>query len=92
MAAKLESPPPPADAAPFDIYPVHMFDNCKSPRSIMMRWMFRVDARLDAAKLRAALTQVLATGDWRKLAGRLHYTVRISFNLHPGTPSANWPM
>ncbi|OAA60171.1 alpha/beta hydrolase fold-3 [Cordyceps fumosorosea ARSEF 2679] len=78
MAGKIGSPPPtpPAspDPAPFDIYPVHMLDNHKSARNIMMQWIFRVDAQLDADKVRAALALVLETGDWCKLAGRLHYT------------------
>lgn len=72
MAAKVEPPP---DSAPFDVYPVHMFDDCKGPRSIMMQWIFRIDAQLDASKLQSALGRVLEMGDWRKLAGSLHYTV-----------------
>ncbi|KAM3545477.1 hypothetical protein ARSEF1564_001639 [Beauveria bassiana] len=68
--------------ASFDVYPVHMFDDCKGPRSIMMRWIFRVDAQLDADKLRTAFAQVLETGDWRKLAGRLHYTKTGGLEIH----------
>ncbi|KAM3513236.1 hypothetical protein MY11210_003102 [Beauveria gryllotalpidicola] len=69
-------------SASFDVYPVHMFDDCRGPRSIMMRWIFRVDAQLDADKLRTAFAQVLEKGDWRKLAGRLHYTKTGGLEIH----------
>ncbi|KAM3432748.1 hypothetical protein MY4824_006383 [Beauveria thailandica] len=69
-------------SASFDVYPVHMFDDCSGPRSIIMRWIFRVDAQLDADKLRTAFTQVLETGDWRKLAGRLYYTKTGGLEIH----------
>ncbi|OAA74946.1 alpha/beta hydrolase fold-3 [Akanthomyces lecanii RCEF 1005] len=78
MAREFQSP---TDSASVDVYPVHMFDDYKGPRSIMMQWIFRVDAQLDASKLRSALTRVLETGDWRKLAGRLHCTVCITGGL-----------
>ncbi len=70
------------DSAPFDVYPVHMFDDDKGPRSIMMQWIFRVDAQLDPSKLRSALTRVLETGDWRKLAGRLRHTETGRLEIH----------
>lgn len=59
---------PSIESNPVDVYPVHMLDRSKGAQRIMMRW--------DADKLRRALTTVLETGDWRKLAGRFHYTVR----------------
>ncbi|KAM3426664.1 hypothetical protein MY4824_009871 [Beauveria thailandica] len=62
----------------FDVYPVHMFDDYSGPRSIIIRWIFRVNTPLNADKLHTAFTQVLEAGDWRKLAGRLHYTIRDS--------------
>lgn len=57
------------------IYPVHFLDDRKDARKTVMGWIFRVNARLDAGKVCAALRRVLEIGNWRKLAGTLHHNV-----------------
>ena len=61
----------------YDVYPVHMLDDIKQTKKMIMAWTFRFDAPLDAEMLRSSLARLLDVGDWRKLAGRLHFTVNI---------------
>lgn len=63
-----------------DIYPVHFLDDRKHAREMVMGWIFRVNARLDAGSVSAALRRVLEIGDWRKLAGTLHRNVSLGKN------------
>lgn len=60
----------------YDVYPVHMLDDLKQTRKMIMAWTFRFDAPLDVEMLRSSLVRLLNMGDWRKLAGRLHLTVQ----------------
>ncbi|RDA86310.1 hypothetical protein CP532_5659 [Ophiocordyceps camponoti-leonardi (nom. inval.)] len=75
-----------------DIYPVHLLDDRKAAREMIMCWAFRVNAPLDADMIRAALRRVLQIGDWRKLAGTLHRNgqgttgrleIHVPFNFNP---------
>ncbi|KAH8911586.1 hypothetical protein BR93DRAFT_351993 [Coniochaeta sp. PMI_546] len=54
-----------------DIYPVHMLDDTKTLRDIVVAWTLRFNNVLDADKLHLALSRLLEIGDWRKLGGRL---------------------
>ncbi|KFY27957.1 hypothetical protein V493_03188 [Pseudogymnoascus sp. VKM F-4281 (FW-2241)] len=79
MGHTMKAPPP---AAGGHVYPLHMFDDTKQVRKMIMPWTFRFDAPLDAEKLRDALARLLDTGDWRKLAGRLHFTKAGRLEIH----------
>ncbi|KAH6841263.1 hypothetical protein B0T12DRAFT_398622 [Alternaria alternata] len=66
----------PADDAPDPyaddiIYPVHILDDTKTFRSILITWTLVFNDVLNADKLRSSLANLLETGDWRKLGGRL---------------------
>ncbi|KAH8891617.1 hypothetical protein GQ53DRAFT_687175 [Thozetella sp. PMI_491] len=54
-----------------DIYPVHMLDDTKSLRGIVVTWTLRFNDVLDAEKLHNSLSRLLEIGDWRKIGGRL---------------------
>jgi hypothetical protein len=60
-----------------EIYPVHMLDNTKSLREIVVTWTLRFNDVLDADKLNASLSRLLEIGDWKKLGGRLRQKVRL---------------
>ncbi|KAF4219075.1 hypothetical protein CNMCM5878_003930 [Aspergillus fumigatiaffinis] len=69
-----EGPPartPPPLVESDDVYPVHMLDDTKTLRDIVVAWTLRFNDVLDADKLYASLSRLLAIGDWRKLGGRL---------------------
>jgi len=59
-----------------DVYPLHMLDDTKTLRGIVVTWTLRFDDVLDADKLRDSLSRLLDIGDWRKLGGRLRLNVR----------------
>lgn len=61
-----------------DVYPVHILDDTKTMRSILIAWTLCFNDVLDADKLQSSLATLLDTGDWRKLGGRLRLNVRIS--------------
>jgi hypothetical protein len=58
------------------VYPLHMLDDTKTLRGIVVTWTLRFDDVLDADKLHDALSRLLDIGDWRKLGGRLRLNVR----------------
>lgn len=70
----------PADDAPDPyaddiIYPVYILDDTKTFRSILITWTLVFNDVLNADKLRSSLANLLETGDWRKLGGRLRLKV-----------------
>jgi hypothetical protein len=62
-----------------DVYPVHMLDNSKTLRSIVVTWTLCFNDSLDADNLHASLSKLLEIGDWRKVGGRLR--LQVSFLL-----------
>lgn len=72
-----DTPDPYADD---EVYPVHVLDDTKIFRSILITWTLCFNDVLDADKLESSLAKLLKTGDWRKLGGRLRLKVSdISF-------------
>jgi hypothetical protein len=67
-----DTPDPYADD---DVYPVHVLDDTKTFRSILIAWTLCFNDVLDADKLQLSLAKLLETGDWRKLGGRLRLKV-----------------
>lgn len=63
-----------------DIYPVHMLDDTKTLRDIVVTWTLRFNDVLDPDKLQTSLSRLLEIGDWRKIGGRLRLNV-ITFLL-----------
>jgi hypothetical protein len=76
-ASPARSPPPPVDSD--DVYPVHMLDDTKTLRDIVVTWTLRFNDVLDANNLYASLSRLLEIGDWRKVGGRLRLKVSFSF-------------
>ncbi|KFA81220.1 hypothetical protein S40288_07880 [Stachybotrys chartarum IBT 40288] len=58
-----------------DVYPLHMLDDTKTLRGIVVTWTLRFNDALDADKLHTSLSRLLEIGDWRKLGGRLRINV-----------------
>ena len=58
-----------------DVYPVHMLDDTKTLRDIVIAWTLRFNDVLDAEKLHGSLSRLLEIGDWRKAGGRLRLRV-----------------
>jgi hypothetical protein len=58
-----------------DVFPVHMLDDTKSLRDIVVAWTLRFNDVLDADKLHTSLSRLLEIGDWRKVGGRLRRNV-----------------
>src|SRR5688572_24118389 len=69
----IRSPPPAVESD--DVYPVHMLDDTKTLRGIVVTWTLRFNDVLDADKLYASLSRLLEIGDWRKVGGRLRLKV-----------------
>lgn len=67
------SPPPPEETD--DVYPVHMLDDTKTLRDIVVTWTLRFNDVMDPDKLHASLSKLLEIGDWKKVGGRLKLTV-----------------
>jgi hypothetical protein len=61
-----------------DVYPVHVLDDTKTMRSVLIAWTLCFNDVLDAHKLQFSLAELLEIGDWRKLGGRLRLNVCIS--------------
>ena len=61
------------------IYPVHMLDDTKTLRDIVVTWTLCFNDVLDAEKLCASLSRLLEIGDWRKVGGRLRLKVNLLF-------------
>jgi len=74
-AAPARSPPSPVQTD--DVYPVHMLDDTKTLRGIVVTWTLRFNDVLDADKLHGSLSRLLEIGDWRKVGGRLR--LKVSF-------------
>lgn len=68
---------PPISVESDDIYPVHMLDDTKTLRGIVVTWTLVFNDVLDAEKLHATLSTLLEIGDWRKVGGRLR--LKVSF-------------
>lgn len=64
-----------------DVYPLHMLDDTKTLRGIVVTWTLRFDDVLDADTLRDSLSRLLEIGDWRKLGGRLRLNVRKEHDI-----------
>ena len=62
-----------------DTFPVHMLDDTKTLRGIVVTWTLRFNDVLDADKLHASLSKLLEIGDWRKVGGRLRLKVGLLF-------------
>lgn len=58
-----------------EVYPVHMLDDTKTLRTIVVTWTLRFNDVLDADALHSSLSRLLEIGDWRKLGGRLRLNV-----------------
>lgn len=58
-----------------DIYPVHVLDDTKALRSMLITCTFCFNNVLDVDKLQSSLAKLLEMGDWRKLGGRLRLKV-----------------
>ncbi len=69
--------PPPVESD--DVYPVHMLDDTKTLREIVVTWTLRFNDVLDADNLYASLSRLLEIGDWRKVGGRLRLKVSFLF-------------
>jgi hypothetical protein len=72
-ASPVRSPPSPVETDV--IYPVHMLDDTKTLRNIVVTWTLRFNDVLDADKLHASLSRLLEIGDWKKVGGRLRLAV-----------------
>ena len=70
-----------------DIYPVHMLDDTKTLRDIVICWTLRFDDVLDADKLHVSLSRLLEIGDWCKLGGRFKLNVHVAFDVSMFWPS-----
>lgn len=67
------APPPVVETD--DIYPVHMLDDTKTLRGIVVTWTLHFNDVLDADKLHDSLSRLLDIGEWRKVGGRLRLKV-----------------
>jgi hypothetical protein len=72
-ASPARSPPPVVETD--DVFPLHMLDDTKSLRDIVVAWTLRFNDVLDADKLHTSLSRLLEIGDWRKVGGRLRRNV-----------------
>jgi hypothetical protein len=59
------------------VYPLHMLDDSKTLRSIVVAWTLRFDVVLDVEKLHDSLSRLLETDDWRMIGGRLRLRVTL---------------
>lgn len=57
------------------VYPVHLLDNAQDYRKAFLAYLFVCNDVLDPQRLADSLSQLLQTGDWKKLGGRLRTTV-----------------
>ncbi|CAM1508566.1 Fc.00g054140.m01.CDS01 [Cosmosporella sp. VM-42] len=65
-----------------EIYPMHIFDDSKTVRDLVLTWTMRFNDVLDAAKLNASLSRLLEIGDWRKLGGRVRRRADGRLEMH----------
>jgi hypothetical protein len=78
-ASQVRIPPPPVESD--DVYPLHMLDDTKTLRSIVVTWTLCFNDVLDADSLHTSLSRLLEIGDWRKAGGRLRLKVRSLFDI-----------
>ncbi|KAK3290462.1 uncharacterized protein B0H64DRAFT_59197 [Chaetomium fimeti] len=83
-ASPARSPPP--RVATDDIYPLHMLDDTKTLRGIVVTWVLRFNDVLDANQLHASLSKLLEIGDWRKMGGRLRLGDDGELGIHVPRP------
>ncbi|KAF2183729.1 hypothetical protein K469DRAFT_540913, partial [Zopfia rhizophila CBS 207.26] len=57
----------PAAGESDDIYPLHMLDDTKTYRDIVVTWTLRFNDVLGADNLYTSLSKLLEMGDWKKL-------------------------
>ncbi|KAH7135086.1 hypothetical protein B0J11DRAFT_517565, partial [Dendryphion nanum] len=79
-----KTPPPPVQSD--DIYPLHLLDDTKTYRGIVVAWTLRFNDVLDPEKLHGSLSRLLEIGDWRKLGGRVRLNDKGKLELHVPTP------
>ncbi|KAK4222512.1 putative lysr family regulatory protein [Podospora fimiseda] len=76
---------------PRRVVAARFFDDTPMVRTVM-RWVIRVDVRLDADKLHKSLTELFEIGNWRRLGGRLRLNKQKKLEIHiPETFSAEHP-
>jgi hypothetical protein len=80
-ASPARIPPPRIESD--DIYPVHLLDDTKALRNIVVTWTLRFNDVLDPEKLHASLSGLLEIGDWRKVGGRLRLKVSFLIDERP---------
>jgi len=78
-ASPARIPPPPVESD--DVYPIHMLDDSKTLKSIVVTWTLCFNDVLDADKLHTSLSALLEIGDWRKVGGRLRLKVRSLYDI-----------
>lgn len=61
------------------VYPVHDLDDTPLNRKMNLTWTLRFEDVLDIQVLQRSLTRVLERDDWRKVGGRLRFTVSPPF-------------
>ncbi|KAJ4003934.1 hypothetical protein NW752_010974 [Fusarium irregulare] len=69
-----------------DVYPLHMLDDTKTLRGIVVTWTLRFNDVMDADTLHSSLSRLLEIGDWRKLGGRLRLNDQGALEIHVPTP------
>ncbi|KAJ4982702.1 BCL5p [Stagonosporopsis vannaccii] len=65
-----------------DVYPVHMLDDTKTLRNIVVTWTLCFNDNLDADRLYVSLSNLLEVGDWRKVGGRLRLQDNGDLEIH----------
>ncbi|RDW87132.1 uncharacterized protein DSM5745_03774 [Aspergillus mulundensis] len=77
---------PPARVGSDQVYPVHLLDDTKAFRNLVLTWTLRFNDVLDADKLHASLCRLLEIGDWRKVGGRLRLNDNGRLEIHSPNP------
>ncbi|KAH8172603.1 BCL5p [Sarocladium implicatum] len=65
-----------------DIYPLHLLDDTKTLRGIVVTWTLRFDDVLSPDRLHNSLSRLLNIGDWKKLGGRLRLNDKGGLEIH----------
>lgn len=60
------------------VYPIHLLDNAQDYRKPFLAYLLVFNDVLDPQRLTDSLSELLQTGDWKKLGGRLRKTVWLS--------------
>ncbi|KAK2008698.1 hypothetical protein LZ32DRAFT_507953, partial [Colletotrichum eremochloae] len=64
------------------VFPVHAIDNTPTLRAIVTSQALRFNDVLDGDLLYSSLTELLSTGDWKKLGGRFRLNSANNLELH----------